>query len=58
MLNVILKVNYKGYIKIHGPLFPKTLCPHTFLHRVDTSGLKVRLLFKKFIFHKVENRKS
>ena len=32
--------------------------PHTFLHRIKTFGVEIRPVFKRFIFHKVENVKS
>ena len=36
----------KRYIKIHSP---KPLGPHKFLHKINTSGLKIRSAFKKFM---------
>ena len=33
-----------GYIKIHGP--PSDLGHYTFLHKINTSGVKNRLLLK------------
>lgn len=32
--------------------------PHTFLHRIKTFGVEIRPVFKRFMFHKVENVKS
>ena len=36
----------KRYIKIHGPQPSR---PHTFLHKINTSAVKIRPVFKKFI---------
>ena len=45
---IYLNTSTNRYINNSRPLWP--LGPHTFLHRIDTSGVKIRHALKKYIF--------
>ena len=43
-------------VESHGPQFLKP-GPHTFLHRMKTSGVKIRPVLKSFLLHNYRTRK-